>query len=153
MAPRSSSSRIENCVKCKEKLLARSSLKCCQCLKLYHPECEKISAEDFEKFKNLSSAVRGFLWCCEICQNNFYTEDKLNIIQEINNLKINFDKKIGDIEKLVLKNTEFQQTQLKEINVNLNKEQLYPKIEETIDDQFKKIQENIKVQNSQSQPK
>ena len=86
--------------------------------------------------KNLSLAVRGFLWCCETCQNNFYTEDKLNIIQEINNLKINFDKKIGDIEKIVLKNTEFQQTQLKEINVNLNKEQLYPKIEETIDDQF-----------------
>ena len=145
---RSSSTRIENCVKCNEKLFSRSSLKCCQCLKLYHPDCEKISAEDFEKFKNLSSAVRGFLWCCESCQNNFYTEDKLNIIQEINNLKINFDKKIGDIEKIVLKNTEFQQTQLKEINVNLNKEQLYPKIEETIDDQFKKIQENIKVQNS-----
>ena len=146
--PPKSGTKAEVCIKCNEKFPPKKSLKCGYCRKQFHPFCENVSIEAYNTYNDLNMNAQGFNWFCNNCDSIFLKGPQLNIMEDLKELKSTFNKKLNNLEAMIKNSVETQQSKLDEINTNVNKDELYPKLEETIDHKFKQIEENIENQNS-----
>ena len=146
--PPKSGTKAEVCLKCNDKFTLKKSLKCRYCRKQFHPFCESVNNETYTAFNELNMTGQGFNWFCNTCDSIFLKGPQLSIMEDLKELKTNFNKKLSDLESMIKISVEKQQIKLDEINTNVSKDELYPKLEETIDYKLKQIEENIENQNS-----
>ena len=130
----------------KKKITSKTSLKCTSCLNYSYYSCENFSKEQYTAYNNLYSLDLGIAWYCGNCRSTA-TNSNATILEELSELKTTFNNRLMELEKTILNNTKNHTDKLNEISSNLNKDEIYPQLEKTIDKKFKQIENNLENQN------
>ena len=121
-------------------------MKICHQLKVGQEKIRKEQTKIHKQILNIEKKIN--LEKTPSTETQFSKPSSTNQSEVIKELRTNFNKRLNDLENIIKNSAETQRVKLDEININVNKDELYPKIEETIDNKLKQIEENIESQNS-----
>ena len=84
------------------------------CFKYLHLVCGNVTEDCFSNFSDGKMLESGFIWRCGACAENLELKPQSNdILNQLNELKNTFNKRIGKLEKLIITKADNQQ---KDIN-------------------------------------